>query len=124
MDRQRRKELQEEYAKIKIMMGVIEIKNTANGKRFIAAFPNLKNKWPSQKRQLDMGRHMNLALQKEWAEYGADTFAYQVLEEKEAAPPEDIRWEMSKMEKAWMEKLEPYEEKGYHRRPDAGSGNP
>ncbi|WP_040952752.1 GIY-YIG nuclease family protein [Gorillibacterium massiliense] len=115
MDKSRRKELQEAYSQIKIFMGVIQIKNTVNGKIYIGAYPNLKNKWMTITAQLDMGRFANLELQKEWKEFGAGVFEYEVLEQKDAGELSDVRWEMTVMEKVWHEKLQPYGEKGYNR---------
>lgn len=117
MDKSRRKELQEEYKQIKTYMGVIQITNNTNGKIFIDSYPNLKNKWIMIQSQLDMGRFANLQLQKEWKELGAPAFTYEVLQQKEADEVTDMRWELKKILKPWLEKLQPYGEKGYNRPP-------
>jgi hypothetical protein len=98
-------------------MGVYQIKNNTNGKIFVHSFANLKSKWLTIKMQLDMGRHPNSGLQKDWNEYGADSFTYEVLEEKKQEPDMDIKWELQQMEKAWLEKLQPYDDKGYNKPP-------
>lgn len=117
MDKTRRKELQEQYKQIKTFMGVTQITNKVNGKIYIAAYPNLKNKWLSIKGQLSMGMHINSQLQKDWKELGPDVFTYQVLEEKEADEVADRRWELKKLEKEWLEKLQPFGERGYNKIP-------
>lgn len=117
MDKQKRKELLEEFKKIKIYMGVTKITNTANGKIYIASYPNLKNKWLNIQGQLEMGRHPNLELQKDWKELGANAFAFEILEEKEDEDVTDMKWELRQMEKPWLEKLQPYGERGYNRPP-------
>lgn len=117
MDKERRKELLEEYKKIKTYMGVVQITNKVNGKVFIAGYPNLKNKWSTIQSQLDMGMHVNSALQKDWNELGQQAFSYTVLEQKEADEVNDVRWELKQMEKSWLEKLQPYGDKGYNKRP-------
>lgn len=117
MDKIRRKELQDVYKQIKIYMGVIQIKNKESGKIYVAAYPNLKNKWLTLQAQLEMGTFMNSALQKDWKELGAEAFEYEVLEQKETDEVKDIRWEVKQMEKKWLEKLQPYEDKGYRKRP-------
>jgi hypothetical protein len=114
MDKNRRKVLQEQYKEIKTYMGIIQIMNQINGKRYIATCSNLKNRWMTIKWQLDIGRFMNLELQKEWNEYGFEAFTYEVLEEKEVKDDTDTKWELRQMEKVWMEKLQPYGEKGYN----------
>ena len=117
MDKKKRKELQEEYKQIKTYMGVIQITNNVNGKIYVAAYPNLKNKWFTLQGQLDMGRFANSELQKDWKELGPDAFTYEVLEEKEADGVTDMRWEKKKMEKQWLEKLQPYGDRGYNKLP-------
>lgn len=118
MDKTRRKELLEEYKQMKTYMGVVQIKNNVNGKIFIAAFSNLKNKWLTLRGQLDMGRHANAQLQKDWKELGEKAFSYEVLEEKETDEVTDMRWELKQMEKPWLEKLQPYGDRGYNKLPE------
>jgi len=117
MDKKSRKELQEEYKLIKTYMGVIQITNKVSGKIFIAAFPNLKNKWLNIQGQLVMGRHINSQLQKDWTELGPEAFTYEVLEEKETDDVTDMRWELKQMEKPWLVKLQPYGDRGYNKPP-------
>jgi hypothetical protein len=115
MDKNRRKELQEEYKEMKTYMGVIKITNNANGKIFVSAFPNLKNKWLTLRAQLDMGRHPNSHLQRDWKEYGSDYFTYEILEEKATNDVNDVRWEVKQIEKIWLEELQPYGDRGYNK---------
>ncbi len=117
MEKQKRKELLEAYKQQKTMMGVVSIKNKTNGKLFVMGFPNLKNKWASQRAQLEMGRHMNLALQKDWNELGPSAFSYEVLEEKSTEDMLDVRYEVRQMEAKWLEKLKPFGEHGYNKAP-------
>ncbi|AIQ47987.1 LuxR family transcriptional regulator [Paenibacillus sp. FSL R7-0273] len=116
MDKSKRKELQEEYKQIKTYMGAIQITNKVSGKIYIDSFSNLKNKWFTLQMQLDMGRFANAALQKDWTELGgAENFTYEVLEQKEADETADIKWECKQMLKQWLDKLQPYEDKGYNK---------
>ncbi|WP_438448889.1 GIY-YIG nuclease family protein [Gorillibacterium sp. sgz5001074] len=115
MDKSRRKELQEQYKEIKTYLGVIRITNQVNGKIYVAGYPNLKNKWLMIQSQLDLGRFHILPLQKEWKEYGAAAFTYDVLEEKAADDISDVSWAVKQLEKVWLEKLQPYGERGYNR---------
>ena len=96
-------------------MGVIQITNNVNGKIYVDAYPNLKNKWLSIQGQLVMGRYVNSKLQKDWIELGPKAFTYEVLEEKEVDEATDKRWELGQMEKQWLEKLQPYGDKGYNK---------
>lgn len=116
MDKSRRKELQEQYKNVKTYLGVVQITNKANGKIYIDSYPNLKNKWLMLQSQLEMGRFVNLQLQKDWNELGPESFAFEVLEQKDAGEIADVRWELKQMEKKWLERLQPYDERGYNRR--------
>lgn len=118
MDAKSRKELLEEYKQLKTYMGVIQITNSINGKIFLASYPNLKNRWLTLQSHLNSGMHVNAQLQKDWKESGPDAFSYQVLEQKEADEVPDVRWEMKQMEKRWLEKLQPYGDKGYNKAPE------
>lgn len=117
MDKARRKQLVEEYQKIKIMAGVVKITNTANGKVYVRGVVDLKNRWRAIKMSLNDGRYMNLALQKDWKEYGEGAFAYEVLEEKPVDDMVDRKFELGVMERAWIEKLGCYGEAGYNKAP-------
>lgn len=117
MDKNKRKELLEEYKQIKTYMGVIQITNKESGKIYVDSYPNLKNKWVTIQAQLDMGRFANFQLQHDWKELGPDAFAYEVLEQKEADEVTDMRWELKQMEKPWLEKLQPYGDRGYNKLP-------
>ncbi len=117
MDKNKRKELLEVYKQLKTYMGVIQITNKVNGKIYVDSYPNLKNKWVTIKGQLEMGRFANSQLQKDWKELGAEAFTYEELEKKEADEVIDMRWELKQMEKPWLEKLQPYGDRGYNKLP-------
>jgi hypothetical protein len=65
--------------------------------------------------QLNMGRFANAQLQKDWQELGVEAFTYEVLEEKNAGEVTDKRWELKQMKKKWLEKLQPYGDRGYNK---------
>ncbi|MFB0842248.1 GIY-YIG nuclease family protein [Paenibacillus oleatilyticus] len=117
MDKSKRKELLEEFKQIKTYMGIIQITNKVSGKIYVDSYPNLKNKWMTIKMQLDMGRFANLELQKDWKELGAEAFTYEVLEEQKTDDVTDMKWELKMMEKPWLEKLQPYGDRGYNKPP-------
>jgi hypothetical protein len=115
ISKEERKAYADAYKETKTMMGVAQVKNTSNGKVFIAAYPNLKNKWLTMQSMLDMGQFVNAGLQRDWNELGKQAFEYSVLEEKPTDDVADSRWECKQMEKRWMEQLQPYGERGYHK---------
>ncbi|MFD0716610.1 GIY-YIG nuclease family protein [Paenibacillus sp. GCM10027626] len=134
----RRKELQNEYGMKKRVMGVFQIVNTNNGKVYVASSPTLESAWTREEFMLKMGGHMNKALQADWNETGGKGFEFEVLEElklgdevrndykdiKSADGSGGVRREviqayrndLRQLEDKWLEKLQPYDEKGYNRR--------
>lgn len=111
----RRKELQEQAKEVKIEAGVYQIRNEQNGKVFLDSTPNLKT-MNGQKFMLQMGTHLNRSLQAEWNEYGESAFTIEVVEKlkKQDNPFFDTKDGLAKLLQAWMEKLQPYGEQGYH----------
>ncbi|WNQ12520.1 GIY-YIG nuclease family protein [Paenibacillus aurantius] len=117
MDMNKRRILLGEFNQIKTYMGVAQIKNEVNGKIFIDSYPNLKNKWFTLQMQLNQGRFANAQLQKDWKGFGADAFTYEVLQQKETDKITDMRWEQKQILKLWLQKLQPYGDKGYNKPP-------
>jgi hypothetical protein len=117
MEKNRRKVLKEEYRQIKTYMGVFRITNNVNGKIFVDSCPNLKNKWLTIQTQLGMGLFANAQVQKDWKELGSEAFAFEVLEQKEADEVSDMRWELKQIVKPWLEKLQPFGDRGYNKEP-------
>ncbi|BBH21953.1 hypothetical protein Back11_32980 [Paenibacillus baekrokdamisoli] len=134
----RRKELQNEYGMKQRSMGVFQIVNEKNGKRYIAASPTLDSAWQREKFILDMGSHMNSSLQKEYKEQAGAQFEFQVLEKLKLGDEvrndykdivqegstvlnrfavQSYRDQLRKLEKKWLEELKPYEPDGYNRPP-------
>lgn len=115
VDKNKRKELLEDFKQIKTYMGVIQITNKINGKIYVDSYPNLKNKWSTIQAQLDMGMFVNAQLQKDWKEYGPDAFEYEELEKKKIDDVADLRWEVKQIKKPWLEKLQPFGDRGYNK---------
>jgi hypothetical protein len=66
---------------------------------------------------LTIGRHPNEALQKDWNQFGADQFAFEILEVVAVKddPLFNINDELTLLEEIWIEKLQPFGERGYNR---------
>jgi hypothetical protein len=114
-----RKELKEEYKQRKYKMGVFQIKNKVNGKIFVSSNIDLQAIWHSQKLQLDVGIHSNYELQKDWNEYGADSFVYEILDEikQKDDKPQNNAKDLKALEEMIINDLQPFDNKGYNRRP-------
>ena len=111
----RRKELIRLYKEIKIEAGVYQIKNTKNQKAFVVSTPNLKT-MNGKPMMLCGGVHKNKKLQEEWNKFGEEAFVFEVLEvlkEKEDGYF-DKTGELKELEKKWLDKLQPYGERGYN----------
>lgn len=78
MDRKR--ELKQSYKEIPIESGVFQIKNTVNGKIFIAGINNFK-RLNGIKFSLEMNTYTTVKeLQKDWNDFGSDAFTFEILE--------------------------------------------
>lgn len=97
-------------------MGIFQIR-PANGKILIGKAFNLPGAINSQRVQLTAGSHPNKALQLEWNECGGDGFVFEVLDELTATegPAHDYRADLALLEECWLEKLRPYDERGYNK---------
>jgi hypothetical protein len=113
-----RKELTREYKEQKLPMGVFQVRNTASGKIFIGSSTNLNAARNGEMFKLEMGGHMNTALQTDYKALGASTFVFEILHElklPDDAP--DPRGELKALEAMTIEDLQPFGEKGYNKMP-------
>lgn len=99
-------------------MGIFQIRNLKNDKVFIGSTPNLDVVFNRHKFQLSAGGHPSKPLQKDWNELGEENFAFEILEELPYRddPNYDHSSDLEVLEDLWLEKLEPYGDKGYNER--------
>ncbi len=110
------KTLKKEYQQGHTPMGVFQIRNMVNEKMFVGAALNLPGIFNRHKVELKTGSHKNKKLQAEWNEFGADKFAFEILDELTPVsdPQHDYREDLVHLEDLWLEKLQPYGEQGYN----------
>jgi hypothetical protein len=112
----KQKELKKKYQQGHRQMGVYQIRNLANEKVLVGTASDLPGIINRHKFALRMGSHQNRQLQADWNEFGEDGFAFEVLDE--LAPREgaghDYRADLEFLEDMWLEKLQPYDERGYN----------
>ncbi|HZK55173.1 MAG TPA: DUF2087 domain-containing protein [Desulfosporosinus sp.] len=111
----RKEALKRLYKETKIEGGVYQVKNTVNHKILIESTPNLKS-INGKQFCLDMGTYQNKRLQNDLQQFGAEVFVFEVLEILEA-PTEgyfDPKDALKKLKEQWLNKLQPYEERGYN----------
>lgn len=105
----RKKELKEMYKQIKPDMGIFVVQSKINNKYYLETTQNLKGKMNSIRFQLETGGlRINEQLQKEWKQYGSESFEIKVLENLEYDKDEsksDYSEELEIMKSIWDEKL-------------------
>ncbi|HTY00877.1 MAG TPA: GIY-YIG nuclease family protein [Bacteroidota bacterium] len=111
------KDMKREYKERKKPAGVFQVKNTANGKILLGSSLNLEGPLNSHKFMLTMGSHRNEDLQKDWNTYGPDHFVFEILEVVKISddPNFNLEDELTLLEQIWIEKLQPFGEKGYNK---------
>ncbi len=111
------KEIKREYKERKKPAGVFQVKNTANGKVFLGSSLNLEGPLNRHKFTLSNGSHRNEALQKDWNTYGPDKFVFEILEVVKVTddPNFDVMDELTLLEQIWLEKLQPFGDRGYNK---------
>jgi group I intron endonuclease len=109
-------EIRREYKERKKPAGIFQVRNTVNGKILLGSSLNLEGPLNSHKFMLTIGRHRNELLQKEWNEYGADKFIFETLEVVKVKDDPDFNLsdELTLLEQIWLEKLQPFGDKGYN----------
>ena len=113
-----RKEAKKQYKQTLQPMGIYQIRNIVNGKIFIGSSKNLDGRLNRNRFQLEQGLHMNKELQNDYNQFGEGKFSFEVLDYLE--PKEDTNYdyteELKVLEEMWLERLQPYNEKGYNKR--------
>lgn len=111
-----KQEIKREYKERKKPSGIFQIKNAVNGKILLGSSLNLEGPLNAHKFMLAIGRHRNEVLQKEWNEYGADKFLFEILEVVKVKDDPDFNLsdELTLLEQIWIEKLNPFGKQGYN----------
>jgi group I intron endonuclease len=111
-----RQDIKREYKERKKPAGVFQVKNTANGKVLLGSSLNLEGPLNGHRFILTIGQHLNKALQKDWDEYGPDKFVFEILEivKVKDDPDFNLAEELTLLEQIWLEKLQPFGERGYN----------
>ena len=114
----RRAELKQAYRENPPTGGVFQIKHLHTGKLLIGSSTNLAGKINSYRFQLKLGSHRNNALQQDWKTDGAEAFSFDILEElaRKDRTDSEYRDDVAALEEMWLEKLQPYDERGYNTR--------
>src|ERR1700704_6612412 len=111
-----KKQLKKNYQQDRRPMGIFLIRNTLSDKVFLAAGIDLQGLINRHKFALKHGGHQNKSLQADWNELGDNSFAFEILDELKPPndPAFDARAELTVLENLWLEKLQPFGERGYN----------
>jgi group I intron endonuclease len=112
-----RKDIQSEYKERSKSAGVFQVKNVVNGKVLLGSSLNLDGPLNGHRFMLEISGHTNKALQKEWNEFGANKFVFEILEVvkvNDDDPNFNLDDELTLLEQIWLEKLKPFGECGYN----------
>jgi group I intron endonuclease len=113
-----KKEIKRRYKETPTPMGIFQIRNLINGKIFIGSSMNL----PGRKNRFDleftMGTMMDHVLLKDFQEHGKVNFIFEVIDnlDPKEDPAYDYKDDLKTLEALWIEKLQPFDEKGYNKR--------
>jgi hypothetical protein len=111
-----KKQLKREYQQTARPMGVFVIRNNLTDKILVGSGLNLPGIINRHRFALERGLHANKGLQADWNELGSDNFAFEIVDELSpgADPQADQRKELAFLEDLWLERLQPYGERGYN----------
>ena len=111
-----RKELQREYQERVKPSGVYQVKNLSNGKVLLGSSLNLEGLLNRNRFTLRNNSHLNKDLQRDWNELGPDQFMFEILEVVQVRddPNFNLKDELTLLEQIWLEKLQPFGERGYN----------
>jgi hypothetical protein len=114
-----RAELKRSYKETPRQAGIFQIKNTETGKVLLGSSTNLHGPLNKHRFILSTGRHDNAALQNDWNQFGPDAFSFEILEI--VKPSDDpsfcLEDELTLLEQIWLERLQPFGERGYNQGP-------
>jgi hypothetical protein len=111
-----RKEIHLEYKERVKPSGVFQIKNMGNSKVLLGSSLNLEGPLHKHRFMLRVNSHPNKELQKDWNELGPDQFSFEILETVQLGyqPSFNLKDELTLLEEIWLEKLQPFGERGYN----------
>lgn len=124
LDKQRKKEIATAYAKSFRPMGIFQLRNLENGKIFVGAAMDLDG---MRNRIAFFGGPQEAPfheLKEEWAQYGPERFVFEIVDRlkpksdslDDPAELNQYKAELDELLELWLDKLQPYDDKGYNRR--------
>lgn len=114
-----------EYKASRQPIGIFQVHNLVNDKIFIGSSMNLDAIFNRIRFQLYGGAHPNKELESDWKRYGTGKFEFEVLEEifQRDDPNYNYSADLEVLEDLWLDKLKPYDDRGYNERKKTISAN-
>jgi hypothetical protein len=111
-----RKELIRACKEARRPMGIYRVRNTIDGRSLVGSSIDLPSMLNRHRTQLKFRGHRNEALQRDWDVLGPDAFAFEVVDT--LTPPADDPGydptdDLRVLEELWLERLDPFDERGY-----------
>ena len=119
-----RKAAVREYKESRRPIGVYRVRNTTDDKSLVGASVNLPAILNRHRTELRLDSHSNRALQQDWNRLGADAFEFEILDTLEIPdrPDYDPSDDLRVLENLWLEKLSPFDDRGYNPQPKRPAG--
>ena len=111
-----KKALTKAYKEARRPMGVYRIHNIRDNRSLVGRSVDLPSILNRERVGLRLGSHRNAALQRDWNALGADAFTFEVLDTltpPEGQPDYDPTDDLRVLEAMWVERLQPFDERGY-----------
>jgi len=112
-----RKQAKEDYRRTLQPMGIVQVKNLVSGRIYITASANTRGTINSLRFQLKSGAFTTShELCRDWQKLGEQSFTIEVIDELKPVDEaeHDYHADLKALEELWLEKLQPYGERGYH----------
>ncbi len=111
-------EIKKNYKISLTLMGVYQIKNLVNGKIYISSSKNLQARINRHKFELKFGSEGIKELQDDYNKYGEQNFTFEIIDvlKPKDEPGINYKEDIEVLEQLWIEKLQPFEGKGYNKR--------
>lgn len=110
-------EIKNNYKRTLRPMGVYQVRNLVNGKIFVGSSLNLPGRINRHKFELNVGSENIKELQEDYNKFGEENFSFEIIDElKPKEDPEyNYKEDVAVLEQLWIEKLQPFAEKGYNK---------
>ena len=118
----RRADIKRAYKEAPVQAGVLLIRNLKNGKVLVSSGINAQGRLNRHRFELGVGSHECAALQADWDALGEQAFAFELAEALKPPEPANPFFDsvaaLKALERAWVEKLQPFGERGYNSQAD------